>query len=104
MVLFDCQPTKYVACVMVKCQSLLTMEVNVCISVCTFVFNKACNMHIFPCGNTHHLCYIVTEDITCPGITYYSLDGSYVMQQVNIPINLSPSAEPDRKASWLLPG
>ena len=34
---------------------------------------------------------------------HYSLDGSYIMQQVNIPFNSSPSAEPDRKASWLLP-
>ena len=74
MVLFDCQPHKM--CMMVKCNSLLrtvtsllTMEVNVCISVYTFVFNKAWNMHIFPCGNTHHLCYIVTEHIICPGIT-----------------------------------
>ena len=34
-------PTKYVARVTVKCQSLLTTEVNVCISVHTFGFNKA---------------------------------------------------------------
>ena len=35
---------------------------------------------------------------------YHSLDGSYIMQQVNISLNFSPSAKPDRKASWLLPG
>ena len=50
-------PTKYVACVMVKCQSLLTMEVNVCMYICIhFGFNKAQNMHIYPCGNPHHPC------------------------------------------------